>query len=365
MTQKSAEKEVLAAKLNFLPAVTISAQPATFRYGDGVSSSNRKSDPVTTIVVKQPLLGGGLYSRLQMTKAKKGMADWMVEEARRDVAVRVVNAYAQWYTAHKKLQAANESVIAHQKFTELITRRMHSGVSTQSDVNQSLSRLGQAQAEQANYRSAEFSSLVTLNQLVGRQLNRDMLSQNITADTQLPNDIIAQALAVSPTIHRLEYAAQAAEHQAGVTKAQAYPAISLKAERTINSVSMKNAPTVDTVGIVAEYSSGNGFASLVQGSAASDQYRAALLDIDTARRDLVVQINQDVSEYEFAKARRESLARTVALTQEVSESYDRLFRVGKKSWLDLLNAVRERTQTLTSLADVEATLLATNRRLKI
>ena len=365
MTQKSAEKEVLAAKLNFLPAVTISAQPATFRYGDTVSSSNRKSDPVTTIVVKQPLLGGGLYSRLQMTKAKKGMADWMVEEARRDVAVRVVNAYAQWYTAHKKLQAANESVIAHQKFTELITRRMHSGVSTQSDVNQSLSRLGQAQAEQANYRSAEFSSLVTLNQLVGRQLNRDMLSQNITADTQLPNDIIAQALAVSPTIHRLEYAAQAAEHQAGVTKAQAYPAISLKAERTINSVSMKNAPTVDTVGIVAEYSSGNGFASLVQGSAASDQYRAALLDIDTARRDLVVQINQDVSEYEFAKARRESLARTVALTQEVSESYDRLFRVGKKSWLDLLNAVRERTQTLTSLADVEATLLATNRRLKI
>ena len=150
-----------------------------------------------------------------------------------------------------------------------------------------------------------------------------------------------------------------------MTKAQAYPAISLKAERTINSVTNKNYGTVDTVGIVAEYSTGNGFSSLVQGSAASDQYRAALLDVDTARRDLVVQVNQDVSEYEFAKVRRESLAKTAQLTQEVSESYDRLFRVGKKSWLDLLNAVRERTQTLTSLADVEASLLATNRRLKI
>lgn len=365
MTQKSAEKEVLAAKLNFLPAVTVSAQPATFRYGDKISSGNRKSDPVTTITVRQPLLGGGLYSRLQMAKAKKGMADWMVEEARRDVAVRVVNAYAQWYTAHKKLQAANESVIAHQKFTELITRRMQSGVSTQSDVNQSLSRLGQARAEQASYRSSEFSALVALNQLVGRQLDRDVLSTNVTADAHLPSDIIGQALAVSPTIHRLEYTAQAAEHQAGVTKSQAYPAIVLKAERTINSLTVKNSPTVDTVGIVAEYSTGNGLSSLVQGSAASDQYRAALLDVDTARRDLVVQINQDVSEYEFAKARRESLAKTVALTQEVSESYDRLFRVGKKSWLDLLNAVRERTQTLASLADVEASLLATNRRLKI
>ena len=117
--------------------------------------------------------------------------------------------------------------------------------------------------------------------------------------------------------------------------------------------------------MIAEYSSGNGFATLVQSSAATDQYKAALLDVDTARRDLVVQINQDVSEYEFAKVRRESLAKTVALTQEVSESYDRLFRVGKKSWLDLLNSVRERTQTLTNLADVEASLLATSRRLKI
>ena len=114
------------------------------------------------------------------------MADWAVEESRRDVAVRVVNAYAQWYAAHKKLLAANESVIAHEKFTELITRRMNSGVSTQSEVNQSLSRLGQARAEQATYRSSEFAALVTLNQLVGRQLDRDTLSSDVTAETKLP-----------------------------------------------------------------------------------------------------------------------------------------------------------------------------------
>lgn len=100
MTQKSAEKGVLAAKLNFLPAVTVSVQPATRIYYGNASSQNHTADPVTVIAVKQPLLGGGLYSRLQMSKAKKSMADWMVEEARRDVAVRVVNAYAQWYAAH-------------------------------------------------------------------------------------------------------------------------------------------------------------------------------------------------------------------------------------------------------------------------
>ncbi len=283
------------------------------------------------------------------------------------MAVRVINAYAQWYGAHKKLEAANESVVAHEKFTDLITRRMTSGVSTESEVNQSASRLAQAKAEQASYRSAEFTALVSLNQLVGRQLSRDALIKGALEEVKLPNDVISQALAVSPTIHRLEFAAQVAEHQAGVTKAQAYPQLVLQAQQTRGGTnpSSETTATSTTVGVVAEYSSSNGFASIARGSAAEDLYRAALLDVDTARRDVVVQINQDVSEYEFAKVRKKSLEKTVSLTQSVSESYDRLFRVGKKSWLDLLNSVRERTQTLTGLADVEVTLLATSRRLKI
>ena len=306
-----------------------------------------------------------MYSNLKLAKAKKSVADWTVEETRRDVAVRVINAYAAWYGAHQKLAAANESVIAHQKFTELITRRMTSGVSTQSEVDQSNSRLSQARAEEASYRSAEFSALVALNQLVGRQLDRNTLIKSVNERVVLPNDIIAQALAVSPTVHRLQFTAQAAEYQAGVTKAQAYPQVSLQAQRVIGSTTVINAPTYTSVGLVADYSSGNGFASLARGSASEDLYRSALLDVDTARRELVVSINQDVSEYEFAKVRKTALEKTVVLTQSVSESYDRLFRVGKKSWLDLLNSVRERTQTLTSLADVDATLLATSRRLKI
>lgn len=362
--QKSAQKEILAAKLNFLPTISVSAQPIHRNYG----GYEYAKDPYTVITAKQPLLGGGLVSGLKLAKAKKSVADWSTEETRRDVAVRVINAYAGWYGAHKKLLAANESVIAHEKFTDLITRRMEAGVSTASEVNQSLSRLAQAKAEQASYRSAEFSSLVALNQLVGRQLDREELAKGAVEEVKLPNDIIAQAMAVSPTIHRLEYTAKMAEHQAGVTKSQAYPQISLQVQRSIGptTTSIKAiTPNYTSVGLVAEYSSGNGFSSLARGSAAEDMYRAALLDIDAARRDLVVQVNQDVTEYEFSKLRKGALEKTATLTQSVSESYDRQFRVGKRSWLDLLNSVRERTQTLTSLADVESSLLATGRRLKL
>jgi hypothetical protein len=39
--------------------------------------------------------------------------------------------------------------------------------------------------------------------------------------------------------------------------------------------------------------------------------------------------------------------------------------VGKKSWLDLMNAIRERAQTRVSLADADGGLLGSSHRLAI
>ena len=82
------------------------------------------------------------------------------------------------------------SVIAHEKFTGIDYPTHEFGVSTQSDVNQSY-HVWDKRGAGASYRSAEFSALVALNQLVGRQLDREMLSQNWQR-TPLPNDIIAK-----------------------------------------------------------------------------------------------------------------------------------------------------------------------------
>ena len=49
----------------------------------------------------------------------------------------------------------------------------------------------------------------------------------------------------------------------------------------------------------------------------------------------------------------------------VLASYDRLFVAGKRNWLDVLNAARELTQVETSLADVEALVVASYYRLRL
>jgi len=49
----------------------------------------------------------------------------------------------------------------------------------------------------------------------------------------------------------------------------------------------------------------------------------------------------------------------------VLDSYQRQFQAGRKSWLDLLNAVRELAQNQYALADAHAAMDAAMHRLQI
>ncbi len=49
----------------------------------------------------------------------------------------------------------------------------------------------------------------------------------------------------------------------------------------------------------------------------------------------------------------------------ISDSYDRQYLVGRKSWIDLMNAVREQTQTRMALVDAQASALGASRRLQV
>jgi adhesin transport system outer membrane protein len=59
------------------------------------------------------------------------------------------------------------------------------------------------------------------------------------------------------------------------------------------------------------------------------------------------------------------LDQSVRGSDKVLESYQRQFQAGRKSWLDLLNAVRELAQNQYALADAKASMAAAMLRLQI
>jgi adhesin transport system outer membrane protein len=365
MARKSAKSDVTTAQLSFLPNASVAYEPRRKVYGG--SGSNKNTDPYTVITLTQPLLGGGLVAGYRQSQANLNVSDWAMREEAEAVAVRLINAYGTWLSANKKVQAGEESVKEHERFVGLITRRAEAGASPTTDQNLGVSRLLLARSELSSFKSAEATAFTTLNQLVGVRLTREqLLSQKLETESfELPTNVIVRSLVINPTLKRLEFTAESVRQASKVVRSQALPQVSLQAKRTIGDPTVQNVSPSNTVGLVVNYTSGAGLSSISKASAANSRYRAALLDIDSAKRDLVVRVNQDVSDYGFAKRRAQALLRNVDLTKTVSESYDRLFLVGKKSWLDLMNAVRERKDTQVSLAEVQSQVLVTSRRLRL
>lgn len=363
-TQDGARSDLTAAKLRFLPTPSVSTQRNQVAY-DGQSSNNL---PATAFTISQPLfMGGGLVAGFNKADARLNVADYALLETREDISKRLINTYAEWVKAYTKVVALEENLRLHQKFSEMITRRFEAGVSSGSDRDLGVSRLYQAKAELDTQLSLEGTALTSISELVGFPVSRADLIKNLAEHVKLPkrSDGIAKAIINSVSIQRMKHEAEVADEEAKEIRAQALPQVSLQAQRQIGNAYLPGAPGYNMVGLVVQYAPGGGLSSIASSSAAFDRSRAATIQVDSIKRDLTDRLNADYNEYEFSQLKMESLKQSVNLTNDISASYDRQYLVGKKSWLDLMNAVRERAQTRQALADAQGSLLASSRRLLV
>lgn len=363
-SKDAAVSDVDSAKLRFLPSPSISTQINQVTYS-GAEPANL---PGKTYTITQPLfLDGGLIAGYRKAKARLSAADYSILEAREDVAKRLVTYYSDWLRAWLKIQALEENLRLHEKLVGTITRRFQQGVAASADSDLAISRLEQAKSDLESQYSAEENALSSISEMVGFKVIRSQLSAKISTSLDIPKrrEGAEKAIANSVTIERLKYEAESANEEAAETKALALPQASFQVQRQIGNPTIPGIKGYDLYGFVVSYAPGGGLSSLASANAAKERARAAFLQVDAAKRDLSDRLNSEYNEFEFSKLKRDSLKRSSALTSDISESYDRQFLVGRKSWLELMNAVRENAQTLASLADAEASILGASRRLSI
>ena len=360
----AAQTDVTVAKLKFLPSPSINTQLNQVTY-DGAAGSNI---PATTFTISQPLfLDGGIIAGYNKANAKLSVADYSLLEIREDVSKRIIGAYIEWLKAYFKSQTLDESVKLHERFVEMILRRYDQGVASGSDRDLGLSRLLQARADLDTQRSLEKTALTSLSELVGEPLNRSFLINSIAKPVELPQRAIgiSQAQSQSVTVQRYIYEAEVAEQEAKEIRSQALPQVSFQIQRQLGNAVIAGYPSYNMVGFVVNYVPGGGLSSAVSASAAFERAKAATLQVEAAKRELTDRLNADYNEYEFALLKKESLQRSVELSNDISASYDRQYLVGRKSWLELMNSVREQAQTKVQLADAEGSQIGASRRLMI
>ena len=116
---------------------------------------------------------------------------------------------------------------------------------------------------------------------------------------------------------------------------------------------------------VALKAQATGLSQIVAAKAAGLRETAASQKVDTAVHDLRAEIAADFIDYKSALARSGVATESSLSNDEVRDSYLRQFTAGKRTWLDVMNAVREAMTAQLDVVDIHYEALLMQTRLLI
>lgn len=357
---------VESARWQYFPTPSVSVQNAA---SDSSDPSYGGDKSVTILGLNQPLwTGGRIEAGIARAQANAQGAVANVADAQQQLALRVVQTYGDWLSAHRKKAAYAMGQTQHIRLKDQVARRIQEGQAAASDLALAQSRLASLQADYAQAVTQEEVSLARLSQLLGQPVAPLSLAQSPAQPWPVrgsARELLAQAQAASPALARARSNAQAQLAVVQEAKSATLPEVSLRLEHQVGNFSYSGAPqqTRGFVNLSSRF--GAGLSSLSAVTEALARHAGALAEIESQQRSLSEQILADHALLVSSQARRQALAQSAELADQVLASWDRQYLSGRKSWQDLMNSAREQVQVQAQLADLDGSQLVASWRLAI
>ncbi len=361
--QVAAKAEQKGARWQFFPTPSFEAsqQDGSQSKGQGVF---RLEQPLWT--------GGRLMGGVEVANSRYDAAGAALQEVKYDLSLKIVAVYVEALRQHARLQHATTNLAAHEKLLNMIKRRVAQDVSSSTDQRLTESRYFLAANDLSAIRQAYNSALAQLSQINGAPvtgvsaagvMDANALNEDIPKSL---DEVLVKAAEYSPILRRLAHEQEAALADVSVKRSAYHPLLALRFESSRSQP--LGAPDViknDRVLAVLVGQPGAGLSSVAGVDGAIARHDAARLTRESAQRDLNERVTLDWTEWIAAKQRLENANQSSIMSAEVFESYTRQYTIGRKSWLDVLNTVREATQAKFALEDVLAQALSAGLRLRV
>ena len=318
--------------------------------------------PQSIIKMEQPLwLGGRIGSQIDSSQADLSVATASLSEMQLDVLQRSAAAFFEILRLEARLKAAqaNESELAN--LLEIIQRRVVAEVSPKTDETQAAARWYQAKTERISTTRQLDTARLTLEQLVGAPASDLSAPERIQIARWTESSLLEAALAVSPERQRLKAQVEAADAQIGLAQAQLMPTVVAGYQSRLSSLQFGQQRNQAYVALQAQ--TGAGLSSFANVRVAVSKKSAAIEAIEAHDRRLTQTVRSTWTESVALAAQVEPMRKLLQGADEIVASYLRQFQVGRKNWLDVLNAQREKTQASYSLTDLEFPLMLTSVKL--
>lgn len=357
---KAAGYDVTAARWQFFPAPAVQAE-----------TSGKDRQLIAS--VSQPIYSfGRLESDLKAAKFRASLANVRVEEAQYVLSFRVLELFGQLLSTSRSLDVFRQDVTRLSALEEMIGRRVTAGVSAPVDLNLVVTRIRQSENNIVSLTARQNAALAGLSELLGAPLTLQdialptMPEQTLSYDPSVAQDPVEQSLAYSPVLKRARGDVEVANIDSSRALNAIKPTLYGKFEQRIDDGRYNtSAFPASRVLFGLQYSFGSGLSSLSRVGAARAQAEGAQLSLDAAQEDIRASVRSDLETRDAALRLVESLRVNLMIQEETFGSYNRLFLAGKRSWLDVLNVVREVTENERALADAEVQYLLSDYRLQL
>lgn len=317
--------------------------------------------------VQQPIWAGGrIDAGIDAATSRQQAAELAIEESRQEVVFKIIAAYVEAVRRQAHQETLARGLQQHEELLALIARRVEREASPRVDQELAQSRLYEVNNELSSVKQALSNALGQLTQLAGTPVsNVEAVQDDRQFALQGRESMLEQTLARSPALRRLSFEESAAQADVEAKRAGYKPQVSLRFENAHSSAPLNGVPAYSTSRIlfVLEAQTGAGLSAFAGIDAAVARQEAARQQREAAARELRERFTIDWNELQFARDRLADAQRASRSAREVYESYTRQYTTGRKGWFEVLNTVRESTQS--EIAALEASSQATGAWLRL
>lgn len=311
--------------------------------------------------IEQPIWSGGrITAGINVAGSRFDATSAALDEARQELSLKVIAAATEAVRQQVRQQHGITGVKEHEKLLGMMQRRVAQEVSPLADQRLAAARLYASANELSVTTQALNSALVQLSQLAGQPVTA--IDPQGLSDAGSPaslDDAVTQALAHSPTLRRLAFEEETASAEIASKRSAYMPQLVLRVERSAGGQTPESRAM-----LVLLAQTGAGLSAKSGVDAAVARREAVRQAREAAERDMRERLTLDWNEWVAARLRLENADQARAMSTEVFESYVRQFTTGRKTWIDVLNAVREATQAELAVDDANTQMLASSLRLR-
>lgn len=365
---RAAEADVQAAQWQRYPVPSVQTE-----------LSQRGGKPSTSLALTQPLwmISGPISAQIESAESSARGKVERVAEVRYQAAERTVDTWRALVSSLARRDIGARALQRLQGLQSMMRRRVDAQVSPNVELDLVNSRVSQTRVDVLGAQAAVRQNMARLEQLVGSSLSAGALGHEVflqDAGNAQPGDPVAgagvtpesfdDAIARHPTVRRSEQEARTVQAQIKAKEAERWPQVYVKLQHTSNA-STVGAPKGVTAFVGLQYTPGAGLSLKSQTDALVARAQGAQEAIEAQRRELRTAFEADWSDFSSSQQRYYLLSSSGRDARAVVESYERLFTAGRRSWQDLLTAVREQQQTEEAIADARITIEAARHRLAL